>query len=173
METNPVSTTRAGLHAGFTLGLLMIILFVVHSFVPALGSRALSLTSMLVLAAGIVWACVQLRRQHLGVLPFGRALKLNLLVLGVATLVNSLFMYLYMLLIDNGFIELIREERLEKLRENMPEEQALRMLEATDSLLSPGVVILFVTLSTLLLGFVFAFVVAVILRKEESTLANY
>lgn len=155
-----------GLSTGLLCGLAMSIFFIMQQLLKW-PNNMLSIMDLLLLLAAVIWGCVKFRKQQENNLEFGQGFKLGMILILVATGISAVFAYCYIRFIDYGYVELLKQERMEKLLERMSEDSAVEMMESASTMYSPEVILLFMIIPRLVAGFIFSFFTAAVLRKEE------
>jgi len=169
MEAQQPSKMKSALNFGAVLGLiLMIISLIIYVFELYDANKWLSWVSMLILVAGLVMGIRNFRdKENGGFISYGGAVGYGTLVALFAGIITSVFTYVYLGYIDDGFVHhqlMVQED--EMYNQGMPEEQIEVAMEWTEKFMAPGVLAVMGVFMNTLIGFIISLIAAAFLKNE-------
>src|SRR5690606_8621772 len=103
-----------------------------------------------------------------GYMSYGQGLGLGVYVAGLAGIISSIFLYLYLTLIDNSMIAII----MEKTRRDMEasgrgDDEIEQALSMTEKMMTPEMIVIFAILGSLLMGLVFSLIISAFTKNSN------
>jgi hypothetical protein len=170
MEKKNTSVLVNALTWGVIIGLVSIVYSVILYMFDLSFNRALRYAGLIILIAGLALALKSYRDNVLdGILPFGKAFGLGVLIVVVSGLLGAVFTYLLYTVIDPGLQEKLLEFTADKMLESgrVPEAQLDQALEFTKKFISPVFLTISGFIGSCLIGTIVALIMAAIFKKEE------
>lgn len=103
-----------------------------------------------------------------GWISFGKAFRTGMGVVLLGAIIGSLFFFLYITTIDTGFIDYAMEMQYEKMTESgMSDDQIDMAMKQSAAFMTPGWMLAWGFIGSLLMGTVVALIMAGILKKQD------
>ena len=169
MEAKQPSKLKSALNYGAMLGLLlMIISLLIFVFELYESSKWLNWISMIILAAGLYMGVKNYRDQVAGgFISYGGAVGYGTLVALFAGIITSIFSYIYLGYIDDGFVQFqLTQTEDELYAQGLPDEQIEMTLEWTKKFMAPGILAVSGIIMNTIFGLIISLIVAAILKKD-------
>jgi hypothetical protein len=131
--------------------------------------------SVVILLAGIIYGTFQYRNIYLaGYIDFGKAFVSGFLIVLVASLITSIYTYIFFTLIDPAFHEKIVQQSLEEAEAKMAEkglsaDQMESAFSVQRKFMSPLVMTIFSFLGSLVMGAILSLIAAVFIKKVDKS----
>ena len=165
-----VKPSRLGLNYGVLLGLIMSSVFMLQQFLPFITPSILSYINIVLLTGGLIAVPVIFKRQNEGYMSFGQGLGSNSILILMSTVISSVLIYVYVKFIDDYYLAMIKEERLNVLKAKMPESQAEQLIENSGQFFNAEFIMIPLVISKFVIGFVLALIIVAILMKKRAEL---
>jgi ABC-type antimicrobial peptide transport system permease subunit len=125
-------------------------------------SIALSLTALIV-------AMIQFKKANNGFMSFGQALKVGVGVCLIGGVIAIIFGQIMMNFIDPDMLSKTMEFQRQKLMEGtaLPPDQIEAQLAMQEKFTTPSMIILFGLLTSIISGFIYSLIPALVLKKQE------
>ncbi len=167
MEQKP-TIWQAGLRIGLILALIFIIYSLILQLTGLVANQYLSYVNYLITIGGIIWAHKSYKEMGDGYMSYGQGLGLGVYVAGLAGIISSIFLYLYLTLIDNSMIAII----MEKTRRDMEasgrgDDEIEQALSMTEKMMTPEMIVIFAILGSLLMGLVFSLIISAFTKNSN------
>jgi uncharacterized protein YybS (DUF2232 family) len=161
--------------AGIFLGLALYFLGYHSDPAKFATGQAVSSGVGLIIAVAVLILGIKARRDEVPAsepFGYGRALGAGTLISLVAVVLNSIFSYVYFTVINPGFVELMVQNKLDKLQSSgMSSDQMEKTEAGMRMMMSPAMLTVF----SVIFGFIFAFiiclVVAAFLKRPDPKLS--
>lgn len=85
----------------------------------ALTNQILGWISFLIMIAAMVMAMREFKRQNQGFMSYGQGLSIGTIVVLVSSVLGGIFTFLYVTIIDTGYIEKMRNLQLSELEKKV------------------------------------------------------
>lgn len=138
-------------------------------------NQALGFLVFIFIVAGVVLAQKKFKEQGDGFMPFGKGFVIGFMVLLISGLLNSLFTYVYLTILDPSSLELIKEQGVEESIKNM-ESQGMsdaeidQALEFSEVFLTAEFITGAAFLTSLLIGTVLVLIITAVTQKKNPVL---
>ena len=153
-------------------GLIIVLGFIACGLVISLmGLQRLSWNNLyyVVLVLGIYFGHYCYKEAHHGLMTYQQGVKLGLISVAFVSLVNACPIYLYTKLVDASLISQLAQSVQESLRQKGIEEASVEEVVQTIQRMPPEVLAIGILVSTVLLGFAFALVIAAFSKYPKKT----
>ena len=133
----------------------------------------INLLNFLLMVAFIVLAIKAFKDSNNGFLKFGEALKIGLGVALISTLINIIYFYVFVYVIEPDFMTRMSEFQQQMMYEkfpDMPEEQLEVALEMNKKFSTPLAISLLLIVWGLFIGLIVSLITGAVMKKEESVL---
>jgi hypothetical protein len=155
---------RYGLITGFVTVIYSFILFIAE----VSENQALTSASYLILIVGIVLAHQHFKKENGGYMRYSQGLGIGSLLSVIVGLLSGIFMYIYIKFIDSSTMERMRDIQVAELeKRNMTEEQIEQAMAITDKMMGPEMLVVWVIVGTLFLGFILSLIIAAITKRTR------
>lgn len=155
---------------GIKSGLITVLGFVAYALVIQLMGLQHSLWSNLeyvVLALGIYSGHYYYKATNNGLMTYRQGLKLGLIIVSFAGLVNALPAYLYTQLVDASFLVQLTENVQRALRQKGTDEAIIEKVVRFIPHITPEVLLMGIFVSTVFLGFALTLIIAAFSRYPK------
>jgi len=175
-ENTQVSASSVGLRYGLFLGIGLMVYSTVLQLAGQGGNQTLTTYLLLAIVTGvIVLAQKNFKDQGDGYMSFGKGFTVGSLVLLISTLLNSLFTYVYLTLIDTAAMDAIveagREEGIRDMEERgMSDAEIDQALELTDMFLSAEFITGVIFLTIMFFGLILVLIITAFTQKKNPVL---
>jgi hypothetical protein len=163
-----------GVHSllyGFYTGLALIVYSLVMYVLNLYMNKPLQYLAFILLIGGMVLGALQYKKTALsGFMTYGQAFSVNFLIGLFATILSSIFFYIYVKYINTGLIdELLAQARakLEAKAGNMSSEQMEKAMDMTEKFMSPVWIGIWGFLGNTFWSAVFALIISFFVRKNN------
>jgi hypothetical protein len=174
METNKNSLFKSTLTLGATLGIALIIYSILLYILNLSLNKSLGYISYVIIIGGLYFAIKQYRdKEQNGFITYGKALGVGALVLLFASIIASIYTYIFFAYIDPNIINKILEMSQTKLLEKgMSDDQIQTALQMSAKFMKPGLMAIFGFIGQMFFGFILTLIVAAFLKKEQNLFAT-
>jgi len=172
METQKASVKKIALSYGLLLALLSIVLSVFAYVTDNYIDRPwwLSVLSMLVMIAIIVYGLKAFKNENGGFLSIGEAIKVGLAISLISGIIVAIYNYIFVTVIEPEYVTQLLEFTEEKMIADNPEmtESQLNMaMDMTEKFMSPMMMTAFAIIGTLFFGFIISLISGLILKQKR------
>jgi hypothetical protein len=172
METQKASVKKIALNYGLLLALLSIVLSVFAYVTDNHIDRPwwLSVLSMLVMIAIIVYGLKAFKNENGGFLSVGEAIKVGLAISLISGIIVAIYNYIFVTVIEPEYVTQLLEFTEEKMIADNPEmtESQLNMaMDMTEKFMSPMMMTAFAIIGTLFFGFIISLISGLILKQKR------
>lgn len=158
---------------GLIGGLVFIIYGLIANFLgwnqPGSTGGMLNMVISIALFVGLMVVAIRQHRDEelAGFIPFGRAFSVSFFTGLLATVISSIFQFIYVKFIDPGFIERMKETTLETYEKmGMSEEQIEQSMEMLDKMYTPGMMVFWAVIGAAVVCAIVALIVAAIMKRN-------
>ena len=174
MEEKLRSTKVHGLYYGLPTGAGLVVLSLILFLIDQLMNRWLSSISYLILIVGMVYGAYEYRRLFMkGYITYGEAFSACLWIGLIASLVASVYTFIFAQFIDPAFVQQILDQSREKMiaqNPNMTEEQIEVGMTWAARFTSPVMMMIFGFIVNAVISVVIGLIAAIFLKKEDPSL---
>ena len=164
-----VSPTHVGAKYGLIIGLGMVAFQLSMYLSGNATNETLGYLVYVIIVAGMYFACREFKNNAGGVMSFGEGFKTNLFVTLIASVISTLFTYVYIKFISPEVLEQFREQVLFNFeKQHLPDDQVEQAMKMMDTFMSPEWIAGGNAVGVLLIGVVLGAVVAAISKKEAT-----
>ena len=172
MDTKKTTTGNVALTYGGLLGLLTIIFAVILYVTNSLLDQnwITAVVSFLIMASVIAYGQYVYRNGNGGFMGLKDALKVGLGIALIGTIIGSLYNYIFLTVIEPGFIELIVEKQREAMIENSPnmtDAQIEQAMELAGKFSRPWVQSSIQIIGGIFFGFIISLISGLILKRNN------
>jgi hypothetical protein len=163
------SKNAIGLRYGLICGLITVVYsFILNITELALTNQILGWISFFILLAAIWMAMREFKRQNQGFMSYGQGLSIGTLVVLVSSILGGIFTYLYVTIIDKGYIEKMRNMQVAELeRKGMSDDQIDQAMLITDKMMTPAMIPLMAIVGGVVFGFILSLIIAAIVKHNR------
>ncbi|RMF21240.1 MAG: DUF4199 domain-containing protein [Bacteroidetes bacterium] len=161
---------------GLIGGLVFIIYGLIANFLgwnqPGSSASMLNMVISIALFVGLMVIAIRQHRDEelAGFIPFGRAFGVGFFTGMIATLISSIFQFIYVKFIDPGFIDRIKETTLETYEQmGMTEERIEQSMEMLDKMYTPGMMVFWAVIGAAVICAIVALIVAAVMKRNPPT----
>lgn len=175
METKPRSLFNNSLIYGLLTAGISIVFSVLTYLLDVPMKSPVMYFSFVILLAGIIYGTMQFRDVSLaGHISFGKAFLSGFLIVLIASLVSSIYSYIFLTFIDPAYLERIIQQTMEQteakmLEKGLSEEQMESALAMTRKFMSPLIISVMAILTSALFGAILSLISAAFLKKEDKS----
>jgi hypothetical protein len=175
MESKQHSLFSNSLIYGLLTAAISIVFSVITYIVDVPFKSPVMYFSVVIMVAGIIYGTLQYRNISLGgKIDFGKAFVSGLLIVLVASVLSSIYSYLFFALIDPVYHERIIQESLEQteaklIEQGLSGDQMESALAMTRKFMSPIIMAIMALVFNTLLGAILALIAAAFLKKEDKS----
>jgi len=175
METEPRSLFNNALIYGLLTAVISIVFSVLTYILDVPMKNPVMYFSFVILLAGIIYGTLQYRNVSLGGnISFGKAFLSGFLIVLVASIVSSIYSYIFFTFIDPAYLERIIQQTLEQteakmLEKGLSEEQMEPALAMTRKFMSPIMMSVMAVLSSAVFGAILSLIAAAFIKKEDKS----
>jgi hypothetical protein len=168
MEQKPTSLLKKTLLYGLILGITMIVYSYVLYLAKLDKNTLFSLVQYVFMITAIVIAIQCYRnRECEGYISYGKAFGTGVLTVLWASILVSVYTYIFMTMIAPDIMEQTKALTMEKLENSGNEEQMEAMSGVMNAVLSPGFVTFMAFVVYVFIGTIFSLVIAAFLKKDK------
>lgn len=167
-ETKDVSIKSVSLKYGVISALVGIIIFVITDFAGLVGNQVMSYLPFLVTAVIMFLAHKEFIRDGDGYMNYSQGLGLGTLMSLISSLISSVFIFIYVKLINTNYIANTLEVQRQGLEDQgMSDAQVDQAMSITEKIMSPvGMAIMGIVFGVFF-GFIIALIVSAITKKSR------
>ena len=175
METKPRSLFNNSLIYGLLTGAVSIVFSILTYILDVPFKSPLMYFSLVILLAGIIYGTFQYRNGYLGgYISFGKAFLSGFIIVLAATVLSSLYSFVFLTFIDPGYLEKIIQQTLEQTEAKMADkgvsaDQMEPALAMTRKFMSPIIMMIFGILTSAFFGAILSLIAAPFLKKEDKS----
>ena len=172
METQTASVKKIALNYGLLLALLSIVLSVFAYVTDNHIDRPwwLSVISMLVMIAIIVYGLKAFKNENGEFLSVGEAIKVGLAISLISGIIVAIYNYVFVTVIEPEYVtQLLQFTEEEMIADNpeMTESQLNMTMDMTEKFMSPMMMTAFAIIGTLFFGFIISLISGLILKQKR------
>jgi hypothetical protein len=170
MEEKKSTFWKSTVYWGGILGIVLIIYSLLLYFLDLSLETWVSWISYLIYIGGILYASISYRNTEMGgVITYGQALGFGTVVAVIASIISSVYSYIFMEFIDPGMVEKMLQMAEEKLIESgMPEDQIDMVIEMQRKFMKPWLMSLIAIPASSFFGFIFALITSIFVQKKAA-----
>jgi hypothetical protein len=163
------SKNAIALRYGIICGIITIVYSLILNITElALTNQILGWISFLIVIAAIVMAMREFKKQNQGFMSYGQGLSIGTIVVLVSSILGGIFTYLYVTLIDTGYIEKMRNMQVTELEnKGMSDDQIDQAMLITDKMMTPSMIPLMAILGGVIFGFLLSLIIAAIVKHNR------
>jgi hypothetical protein len=171
LTTAPVvpSKNAIALRYGLICGIITVVYSLILNITElALTNQILGWISFLIMIAAMVMAMREFKRQNQGFMSYGQGLSIGTIVVLVSSILGGIFTYLYVTIIDTGYIQKMRNLQVTELeKKGMTDDQIDQAMLITDKMMTPTVIPLMAIVGGLIFGFLLSLIIAAIVKHNR------
>jgi hypothetical protein len=169
MEQKSSSLWKSSLTYGVYLGILLILLSVVYYVTGNTFASSATWASYALMVVGVVYAQVAYKKVLGGTMTYGQALSVGVLTMLFASLITSVYTYLFYTVIDPSLQEQLKIFTEEKIvQQGMPEEQIDMAVEMATRFQTPIMMLIMGILGGTFIGLIISLITAIFTKKNPS-----
>ncbi len=166
-----LSIKDLGIKWGLILGLILIIYGIILQMMGLGADQALGMVSYIFVAGGLFVAYRDFKAANSGFMEFGEGFKIGGIATVIYSLVSSVFMYVYIIMIDDSMIEMIKDQQYEEMeKQNLSEEQIDAAMEMAGAFMTPEMISIMGFVFTVFFGVILTLIMSAILKKSKPEL---
>jgi len=175
METKPRSLFNNSLIYGLLTAAISIVFSVFTYLLEVPMKSPVMYFSLVILLAGLIYGTLQYRNTTLGgYISFGNAFLSGFIIVLVASIVSSIYSYIFLTFIDPSYLERIIQQSLEQteakmIEKGISEEQMEPALAMTRKFMSPIMMSVMGILSSAFFGAILSLITAAFVKKEDKS----
>lgn len=175
METKPRTLFNNSLIYGLLTAAVSIVFSILTYILDVPFKSPVMYFSFVILLAGILYGTFQYRNVNLGgYISFGKAFLSGFLIVITASILSSLYTYIFLTFIDPGYLEKIIQVTMEQTEAKMaekgvPADQMEPALAMTRKFMNPAIMTVMGILSSALFGAILSLISAAIIKKEDKS----
>ena len=175
METKPRSLFNNSLIYGLLTGAVSIVFSILTYILDVPFKSPVMYFSFVILLTGIIYGTFQYRNSYFGgYISFGKAFLSGFIIVLTATVLSSLYSYIFLTFIDPGYLEKIIQQTLEQTEAKMADkgvsaDQMEPALAMTRKFMSPIIMMIFGILTSAFFGAILSLIAAAFLKKEDKS----
>lgn len=168
MEEKTNSIWKAGLTYGAMLGLLMIIYTILLYVMDQSFNKVLGYVTFLFIIVMVFYGAKSYRDNILnGYISYGRALGISMIIVLVAAIINAIYFYIHITIVDGEYInKLMAATEEELLGKGMSDEQIEMAINIQRKMIKPALMSILGILSIGFWGFIFSLITSIFVKKE-------
>lgn len=163
------SKNAIALRYGLICGVITVIYSLILNITElALTNKFLGWISFLIMLAAMVMAMREFKRQNQGFMSYGQGLGIGTLVVLISSIIGGIFTYIYVTLIDTGYIEKMRNMQVADMENRgMSDTQIEQGMAVADKMMTPGMIMVFAIVGGLVFGFLISLIVSAVLKNNR------
>ena len=175
METKPRSLFNNALIYGLFTAAISIVFSILTYILDVPFKSPLMYFSFIILLGGIIYGTLQYKNNYLGgYMSFGKAFLSGFLIVATASVITSVYSYVFFTFIDPAYLERIISQTLEQtqaklVEKGMSDDQMEPALAMTRKFMTPMIMSIFAIIYSLLFGAILSLITAAILKKEDKS----
>ncbi len=163
-----VSVSNTAMRYGLIVGLICVIYSFILAMLDESMNRGLSIVTYVILIVGMVMAFKYFKANNSGFMTYGEGLGIGTLMSLIVGLLTSIFMYIYLKFVDPEMMNRAMEmQRVAMEERGMDDAQIDQAMEMANKFSSPELMIVFGTLGFVVFGFIFALIIAAIMKNAR------
>lgn len=169
MEKIKVPAGKSAFNFGIILGLVLTVLSMLSFILEMYENKMMTYISYLILIAGISYGIKKRRDNELaGYISYGGALKYGTLLTFFAAIVSSLFLFIYLSYVDDGFIQFTLEKQEADMYEQGLDPEMIEVsIGWTKKFMQPLPMAFIGLLGSTFFGFIVSLIAAAVLKKNS------
>jgi amino acid transporter len=167
-QTTGTSTKAVALRYGFITGFVTVIYSLILNITEQNTNTWLGYISFIILIVGIVMAHKHYKSENHGFMTYGQGLGIGSLLSLIVGALSGIFMYIYIKLVDNSFMERMQEQQIVELeKRGMSDEQIEQAIQVSQKMTSPEMMVVWAIVGTLLFGFILSLIISAITKHAR------
>jgi len=168
MEEKTNSLWKAGLMYGLILGLILIIYTVLLYIIDQSFNKVLGYAVYLFIAVMVFYGAKSYRDSSLnGFISYGKALGVSMLIVLFASILNSIYLYIHVTIIDTNYIaKLLAFTEEQMLQKGTPDEQIEMAIKMQSKMMKPGIMSAIAILGIGFWGFIISLITSIFVKKQ-------
>lgn len=168
MSNQDISKSPFGIKFGVIASLAIIIYGLILNLTGLNTNQALGYVNYFVLAGVMYVACKNYKDANEGFVSFGGAFNISFIVVSIASLISSIFTYVYMAFVDDSILEFIKEKQLEEFeKQGLTDTQIEQAIEMSEMFMTPGMISVMAFIGMLIFGAILGFIVSAIVKNPR------
>ncbi len=163
------SKNAIALRYGLICGVITVIYSLILNITElALTNKFLGWISFLIMLAAMVMAMREFKRQNQGFMSYGQGLGIGTLVVLISSIIGGIFTYIYVTLIDTGYIEKMRNMQVADMESRgMSDTQIEQGMAVAEKMMTPGMIMVFAIVGGLVFGFLISLIVSAVIKNNR------
>lgn len=163
-----LSTRSVGIRYGLILGVISIVYFLVLSLSGLNPNDGWNWAGLVFTIGAIFLAHKYYKENGDGFMPYGDGVGIGFWITLISSAISSVFTYIYVKFVDTTFMEMIRDQQMEKFQEQgMSDEQIDQAMEMAAKFSTPEMILIFGLLGGLFIGMIVVLIVTAITKKSN------
>ncbi len=159
---------QTGFRTALILALVLIIYSMILQLTGLVTNEYLGYINYLIIIGGIIWAHRSYKETGDGYMSYGQGLGLGVVVSGLAGLISSIFLYLYIKLIDSSMIGLIMEKaRRDMEAKGLGDDEIEQAMSVTEKMMTPEMIVIFGIIGALFMGLIFSLIISAFTKNTN------
>ena len=162
------STRKIGVKFGLIQGLISIAFFLMLDMTNQATGQGGQWGGLIILIAIIFFAQNEYKKQGDGFMNFGSGVTIGTYVTAVASVLSSIFTYLYISFVSTDFIEKIRETQIMQLEEQgLEDDEMERAMVLADSFTTPEALLFLSIFFGILFGVILSLILTAFTKRTR------
>lgn len=173
MEEKRTTALKNGFNYGMITGAALIVFSLLLFLMDQHLNRSISWIAFLFLIGGMIYGTIQYRKAAGGYLSYGQAFAASFYTGLFATILASIYTYLFVAFIHPGYIQEMLDMTRVQMLESQPdlsEEQVEQAMDMTSKFMNGPMITLTGFVTNLITSAVIALLAAIFLKKEDPSL---
>lgn len=176
METKP-SAFKSALIPGLMIGLASVVISLIGSllFDDLKSQQYLGYFTWIVVILLLIYYVINYRKNVMeDNMTYGQGFTYLFFVNIINSIIVSIYGYLNMTIIDPGFMDKVKEQTYTELAKNpdLTEAQIEQAIEMQSKFMSPGIMIVWAIVGSIIFGVIISLIIAAFVKKENKQFAT-
>jgi hypothetical protein len=168
--TPSVSTRTVGIRYGLMMAVLSIAYFLIFNMLGVDVSQGPGSWGRLVYCVALIFLAHKYFKENGdGFMSYGQGVGISFWMSLVSSVISSIFTYIYVTLIDTGFIQQMMDKTRESMEEkgNLSDEQIQQAMDMTAKFMTPGMMVTFGIIFGVIIVVIVGLVVTIFTQKKS------
>ena len=161
-----LSIKQVGLRYGIYLAIISIIYSTLLQILGQGANKYLGYVSIIFLVVALVLAHNEFKKSN-EYMSLGQGFGISMIVIALSTVISSIFTYLYIKLIDDSMLGIIRQQAEEQmLKRGMSDEQVDQAMNISSKFMTAEAILIMGILTGVFFGFIIGLIISAITKKN-------
>ena len=164
-----LTTRDAGIRYGIILSCLSILYFVTVAATGTNMTEGIGRWGGLIFTVAVLWfAHKYFKENGDAFMSIGQGVAISFWVCMISSVISSLFTFVYVKYIDDGFIQNLKDQQYEQLlNEGMSDSQIEQAMSISESFMTPTALLLFGIFGGIIMGLIIGLVISLFTQRKN------